>query len=86
MRFLDQSAINDHYDAVHSGTMQRARAGEGTHACDVCDKRLSSKQYLRHHLASVHGMGEVRKFQCDVCSRVFSQKSHLNRHMKQAHG
>ena len=84
--FLDQSAINAHYDTAHTGTFQRAKPGEGAHACDVCDKRFSSKPYLRHHMAKSHGVGEVEKFQCDLCSRVFGHKSHLNRHIRQIHG
>ena len=34
MRFLDQSAINVHYETAHIGTSPRARPGEGAHACD----------------------------------------------------
>ena len=86
MRFLDQSAINVHYETAHIGTSPRARPGEGAHACEHCDKRYTSKQSLRHHLATSHGVGETRKFECDLCSRVFGQKSHLNRHIKQVHG
>ena len=85
MRFLDQSAINAHYDAVHTGTTPRARAGEGTHACDVCERRFSSKGYLRHHLAAVHGVGKARIFKCDVCSREFNVKSNLSAHIKRLH-
>ena len=84
--FRDQSAINAHYDTAHSGaTTQRARPGEGAHACDVCDKRYVTKQSLRQHMTSAHGLGEAQKFTCGVCSRDFSQKSTLNRHIKLVH-
>ena len=79
-RTLDQSAAS----SVCSVT-PRAKPGEGAFECHECDKRFSSKQYLRHHLATVHGIGEVPKFACDLCPRVYGQKSHLGRHMKRAH-
>ena len=62
MRFLDQSAINIHYETAHIGTSPRAKPGEGAHACDHCDKRYTSKQSLRHHLATSHSVGEAPKF------------------------
>ena len=86
MTFHDQSAINAHYDVAHSRkTTRRAKPGEGTHECSVCDKTLSTKQWLRYHMATVHGVGDVKKFQCDICSRVFNTKGNLSYHIKNKH-
>ena len=85
MMFSDQSAISTHYDTVHSQT-RRAKRSEGRHECDVCGKKLSDKRWLRHHMATVHGVGDVEKLQCDVCSRVFNHKANLSTHMKKKHG
>ena len=85
MTFGDQSAINAHYDAMHySDTHVRVR-GAGEYGCDVCGKRLSSKRWLKQHLATVHGVGDVKKFQCDICRQEFTQKVLLRNHIKKKH-
>ena len=86
MTFYDQSAINAHYDSAHSQTTDRARrTGEGTYECDVCGRKLSRKVDLRRHMATVHAVGDVKKFQCDICSREFTLKFNLKTHMKNVH-
>ena len=81
MTFSDQSAINAHYDTVHSVTENpKARFG-----CEVCDKKFTSKTSLKQHLAFTHSIGDAKTFQCDICSRVFNYKSHLTRHIKSVH-
>ena len=81
MMFTDQSAINAHYDTAHA-------AGENPNAkfsCDVCGKKVTTKQSLRQHMATMHGMGDVKTYQCDVCSRVFNDKSNLRAHVRKVH-
>ena len=76
--FTDQSTLNAHYDTMHN-------TSRGAHACDICDKRFTTKAWRRHHMATAHGVGEARKFTCDICSREFSQKSNLTSHIKRKH-
>ena len=76
--FADQSTLNTHYETKH-------HTAQGTYACDVCDKRYTTKQWRRHHMALAHGVGEARKFTCDVCSREFNTKSNLSSHLKRKH-
>ena len=84
MAFEDQSAINAHYDTAHGDTA-RARRGEGTYECELCGKKLSEKRWLKHHMATMHGVGDVKTFQCDICSHVFNHKGNLSVHMKRVH-
>ena len=85
--FLNQSAITDHYNSEHSGLAiaHYAQRGQGAHACDVCDKRYTTKQSLQRHMATVHAVGEAQTFKCDVCSREFNVKSNLTAHIKRMH-
>ena len=85
--FLNQSAITDHYNSEHKGLAiaHYAQRGQGAHACDVCDKRYTTKQSLQRHRATVHAVGEALTFKCDVCSREFNVKSNLFAHIKRMH-
>ena len=86
MMFSDQSAINAHYDTAHSSkTTRRAKRGEGAHECEVCCKKFTEKAKVRRHLATIHGIGDVKTFQCDVCLRVFNRKDNLREHVKKVH-
>ena len=85
MMFSDQSAITAHYDVAHSDTTRRAKPGEGTHACDRCDKKFASKSSLAVHFRAVHAVGDVKTFKCDDCSKVFKYKHVLVRHVANVH-
>ena len=83
MTFTDQSTINAHYETMHDDSARNDRGG--AYACDVCGKRMSSRFWLKQHLATTHGVGEATKFECNVCARAFGDRSNLNRHMKRVH-
>ena len=82
--FSDQSAINAHYDTAHTDTT-RAKRGEGAYECDVCGKKFVVSNTLKRHLATVHGVGDVKTFQCELCPRVFSRKDVLYTHVRNVH-
>ena len=87
MMFTDQSEINAHYDTAHAQTTSKVKreAPGARFACEICGRKSTTKQTLKHHLAAVHGVGDVKTFQCSVCSRVFNDKSNLARHIKTKH-
>ena len=51
--------------------------------CTICNARLSTKDNLRHHIASIHE--GKRPHQCKVCTKSFSKNSDLNIHVKSVH-
>ena len=81
MMFVDQSAINAHYDTAHA----KPDNPNAKFKCDICGKKVSSKSVLKQHMATAHGQGDVKTFHCDLCQFVCNNKSNLNRHFKKAH-
>ena len=51
-------------------------------ACDICNFRFTSKQFLQRHL-TVHT--NERKYKCELCSRAYKYRKGLNRHYKKFH-
>jgi hypothetical protein len=64
-----------HHEKTHDETIQVK--------CPKCLKLLSSKKYLRNHIAEIHE--KKSRFECDLCPKVYYSKSsmvvHLRRHL-----
>ena len=52
---------------------------ERTEKCPKCDKEFYTKETLRKHVISVHG---IKPFYCEVCGTKSSRLSNLNAHRK----
>ena len=55
---------------------------KGSFSCNSCNKKFSSKDYLRDN-AKTHI--EV-DFECDHCQEIFKNKQSLKQHVKTIHG
>ena len=84
MTFSDQSAISAHYDTAHA-ERGRPEHSDARYECEVCGKKLVHNHHMKRHMATVHGIGDVKTFQCDICSRVFKEKSTLTKHLNTVH-
>ena len=82
MRFIDQSALNSHYDTVHAQNVAHPNA---KYDCSVCSKKYTSAQNLRFHQAKSHGIGELKTFSCQFCDAVYQEKRSLLRHVQKMH-
>lgn len=49
--------------------------------CDLCDKKLSSKNVLRRHMETHTGVYR-RTYPCDLCDRIFRQSYELKCHRR----
>ena len=83
MRFIDQSALNSHYDTVHAP--DRPRIITAKFECSLCCKKYTSAQNLRFHRAKSHGIGELKTFSCQFCDAVYREKRSLLRHVQKMH-
>ena len=54
------------------------------YVCHICSKQTKSKEFLRRHLARIHGEGEL-KFECDRCDRKFFDAYGLKTHAEAVH-
>jgi hypothetical protein len=52
--------------------------------CTICDKILSSKQYLESHMkkCDVIEKENIEEFKCEFCNKILSSKQYLESHMK----
>jgi len=50
--------------------------------CPHCKKSLSSKQYLKEHISTVH---ERNRYGCNECDKTFSSVVHLKSHYNTKH-
>jgi hypothetical protein len=54
--------------------------------CKICDKKLSSKNYLRNHMQNVHqAQPDYEFFECDLCGLRLKQKGSFIKHLKLNH-
>ena len=51
-----------------------------TFLCEFCDKQFQKKNYLKGHLAAVHGQG--KEFICDECGDKFRTKAYYVIHRR----
>ena len=85
MMFTDQSAMSAHYGTAHVRRMSRIKTGHGRFTCEVCGKKFTTNGWLKQHLATLHGIGDAKRFPCSICTSIFNQKVSLQRHMRNEH-
>ena len=50
--------------------------------CQLCDTSFDRHDYLKRHMASVHGK---KSYYCNKCDASFAEKSGRNRHIASVH-
>ena len=53
--------------------------------CDICKKKLSSRNYLKLHNLINHNEMKYAKLSCDFCDKKFMYKSMLDHHKSSIH-
>jgi hypothetical protein len=81
--FKTKSTLNNHknkakYCLIIQGKIEQK---ENIFKCELCDKILSTKQYLKLHKESCTGKKE-NIFQCEYCNKILSSKRNLDVHIK----
>ena len=74
--YRDEKTLNLHKSTVHEGK-------KSEYACDKCDKKFVSKQYVLQHINAIHEKN--RNFICIICSQRFSDDQNLKRHEGSVH-
>ena len=84
--FKTKSALNNHknkakYCLILQGKIEPK---EELFKCNLCDKLLSTKQYLEVHKEKCEGKKEKKKeeFKCEYCDKMLSTKRNLEIHVK----
>jgi hypothetical protein len=83
--FKTNSALNNHknkakYCLILQGKIEPK---DEIFKCNLCEKILSTKQYLELHKQKCEGKKEkIEEFKCDYCNRILSSKQYLESHMK----
>ena len=55
--------------------------------CSLCDSWFGTKQYVKKHIATVHGapVEKRKQWPCEVCKKGFTTKGSLKKHITGAH-
>ena len=83
--FKTKSALNNHknkakYCLILQGKIEPK---DEIFKCNLCEKILSTKQYLELHKQKCKGKKEkMEEFKCDYCNKILSSKQYLESHMK----
>ena len=87
--------LKAHENSFHPPTKPRERRSKEDKffACEFCDKRFHSTNYMYAHQKSVHGRESKRirnhhqgTFPCELCNKKFAQSSTVKRHQREVHG
>jgi hypothetical protein len=84
-QFKNKYALTSHqnkakYCLIIQGKINKT---EGIFKCDICNKILSTKQYLEIHKEKCNGKKQKQYiFTCDYCNNTFSSKQYLELHSK----
>ncbi|XP_050516846.1 zinc finger protein 600-like [Diabrotica virgifera virgifera] len=78
----DCTLCNKHYTSStglkrHNLSKHNASGVDASVLCDICGKRLSSKEKLKFHRRTHTG---YKPYSCDVCTKSFSRKEQLKEH------
>jgi len=52
-----------------------------SHACHICDKTLSTRQYLRQHISNYHS----ELFACNICGKTGMNRKSYDNHKHSYH-
>lgn len=80
-RFTCEERRSQHQERAHKKNSNEKK----TNVCDICQKRLSTKQNVKLHILYTHvGSAARDQLQCNICekklSNCYSLKAHLKRH------
>ena len=84
--FKTNSALNNHknkakYCLILQGKIEPKN---DIFKCNLCEKILSTKQYLELHKEKCEGKKEkIEEFKCEFCNKILSSKQYLENHIKQ---
>ena len=83
--FKTKSALNNHknkskYCLIIQGKIEPK---DKIFKCNICEKILSTKQYLELHKEKCKCKKEnIEEFKCEYCNKILSSKKYLESHMK----
>ena len=72
--FCGRKQLQKHIAATHDNP---------GYSCRLCGKIFKHKNYLKHHIDSVHE--GKRKFSCEYCGTTFAHKEGMNCHIRTVH-
>ena len=80
---LEQHRLNAQIAADGGGstTGENAPNTARSHACSICGKGFSSKNYLKAHETAHHGKPPAPTMDCPHCHKKFRHKISFNHHL-----
>ncbi len=74
---VSKDVLKRHMEKVHQ------KSSPARYKCDLCDKKYSTRSYLRIHVTRDHL--QLSQFQCDCCEKAFGSKDTLKSHVRKVH-